>query len=118
MIELSSLRPESRYGMPAPDSSLFNRAYVVGYSDLFRQPKWARELIDAASQRIGDEELARLNNFRDDLRIPPMFRATPPCSRTEPSGKSCSCSGVGSAAACCGSVSIQSWKRTGMERQK
>ena len=32
MIEIPSLRPETRYGMPAADQVLFNREYIVGYS--------------------------------------------------------------------------------------
>jgi endonuclease G len=62
--------------MPAADLYLFNRAYVVGYSYLFRQPRWTLELIDEFSQRLDDQELERLNNFRDDVRIPEMFRSS------------------------------------------
>ena len=39
MIEIPSLKPETRYGMPTADQLLFNREYVVGYSYLFRQPR-------------------------------------------------------------------------------
>ncbi len=76
MIEIPSLRPETRYGMPAADRILFNRQYIIGYSYLFRQPRWALELIDPEAQRIEEPELDRLDNFREDLRIPENFRAT------------------------------------------
>ena len=76
MIEIPSLRPETRYGMPPADRFLFNRQYVVGYSYLFRQPRWALELIDDQTMQMEDEELERLDNFREDLRIPDMFRST------------------------------------------
>ena len=69
MIEIPSLRPETRYGMPAAERVLFNRQYVVGYSYLFRQPRWALELIDDHTMQMEDEELERLDNFREDLRI-------------------------------------------------
>ena len=62
--------------MPPADRFLFNRQYVVGYSYLFRQPRWALELIDDQTMRMEDEELERLDNFREDLRIPDMFRST------------------------------------------
>lgn len=73
MIEIPSLRPESRYGMPGADQLLFNRQYIVGYSYLFRQPRWAMELIDPTNRRVEIND--RLNNFRPDLRIPEQFRA-------------------------------------------
>ena len=76
MIELPSLRPETRYGIPTADLFLFNRQYIVGYSYLFRQPRWALELIDPDTMRMEDEELERLDNFREDLRVPEKFRAT------------------------------------------
>jgi len=76
MIEIPSLRPETRYGMPAADRLLFNRKYIVGYSYLFRQPRWALELIDKSSQLMEEEDLERLDNFRVDLRIAEKFRAT------------------------------------------
>jgi endonuclease G len=75
MIEIPSLRPETRYGIPAADHLLFNRQYIVGYSYLFRQPRWALELIDPGTQRMEDAELRRLDNFREDLRVPEKFRA-------------------------------------------
>ncbi len=76
MIEIPSLRPETRYGIPPADLHLFNRQYILGYSFLFRQPRWALELIDPATMRMEEKDLRRLNNFRDDLRVPEMFRAT------------------------------------------
>jgi endonuclease G len=76
MIEIPSLRPETRYGMATADMLLFNRQYIVGYSNLFRQPRWAMELIDPLTQSHLEADLARLNNFREDLRVPEMFRAT------------------------------------------
>ncbi len=72
MIEIPSLRPESRYGMPPADLLLFNREYVVGYSYLFRQPRWAMEVIDPDNQRI---EVRRNDSFRPDMRVPERFRA-------------------------------------------
>jgi len=76
LIEIPSLRPETRYGIPSADHLLFNRRYVVGYSYLFRQPRWALELIDPDTMRMEDEDLERLDNFREDLRVPSKFRAT------------------------------------------
>ncbi|VAX36410.1 hypothetical protein MNBD_UNCLBAC01-220 [hydrothermal vent metagenome] len=69
-MELSNLRRESRYGIPAADQVMFNRHYVVGYSYYFRQAKWALEIVD--SDNLG---LERSNNFRPDYRIPEIFRA-------------------------------------------
>lgn len=65
-----SLRPETRYGMPAADQTLINRHYIVGYSYYFRQAKWALEIIDPDK-----EDLPRADDFRPDYRIPEMFRA-------------------------------------------
>lgn len=73
MIEIPSLRAETRYGMPNADLLLFNREYVVGYSYHFRQPRWAMELIDPNNKSVNIED--RLNNFRVDMRVPPQFRA-------------------------------------------
>lgn len=70
MLDIPSLKPQTRYGMPAADQILFNRNYVVGYSYYFRQAKWALELIDPAESPV-----ERANNFRSDYRVPPMFRA-------------------------------------------
>ena len=70
MINIPSLRPETRYGMPAADHVLFNRHYVLGYSYYFRQAKWALEIIDPDKMM-----LERADNFRPDFRIPEMFRA-------------------------------------------
>ncbi len=73
MIEIPNLRPETRYGIPMADQLLFNRQYIVGYSYLFRQPRWAMEVIDPDNKRVEIDD--RLNNFRPDLRIPEQFRA-------------------------------------------
>ena len=75
MIEIPSLRPESRYGMPTSDLMLFNRQYIVGYSYLFRQPRWAMQVIDENSMHMEDD-FDRLDNFREDMRIPEKFRST------------------------------------------
>ena len=63
MFEVPSLRDEARYGMPTADQLLFNRRYVVGYSYLFRQPRWALELINRHTIQMDDEDLRRLDNF-------------------------------------------------------
>jgi endonuclease G len=70
MLDLPSLRKETRYGMPAADQILFNRHYVLGYSYYFRQAKWALEIIDPDKA-----DLERADNFRPDYRIPELFRA-------------------------------------------
>jgi endonuclease G len=70
MLDLPSLRKETRYGMPAADQILFNRHYVIGYSYYFRQAKWALEIIDPDKA-----DLERADNFRPDYRIPEIFRA-------------------------------------------
>ncbi len=72
MIEIPSLRPESRYGIPSADQLLFNRQYIVGYSYLLRQAAWAMEIIDPNNRRV---EVKREDSFRPDLRIPEHFRA-------------------------------------------
>jgi endonuclease G len=69
MLDLPSLRNETRYGMPAADQVMFNRFFVVGYSYYFRQAKWTLETVDP---KTGAE---RHDNFRSDFRVPPMFRA-------------------------------------------
>jgi len=69
MVDIPSLRRETRYGMPAADQILFNRHYVLGYSYYFRQAKWALEIVDP--EKI---DIERANNFRPDYRIPEMFR--------------------------------------------
>ena len=76
MFEFPSLRDETRYGAPAADRLLFNRRYVVGYSYLFRQARWALELINRHTRQMADEDLRRLDNFREDPRVPDMFRST------------------------------------------
>jgi len=70
MVDIPSLRHETRYGMPAADQILFNRHYVLGYSYYFRQAKWALELINPVNP-----DVKRIDNFRPDYRIPEMFRA-------------------------------------------
>lgn len=79
MLNLPSLRPETRYGMPSADQIIFNRDYVIGYSYYFRQAKWALELLDPEiepeSFEEEEERVERANNFRPDYRVPPMFRA-------------------------------------------
>ncbi|MEM7799413.1 MAG: DNA/RNA non-specific endonuclease [Chloroflexota bacterium] len=72
MIEIPSLRPETRYGLPPADQFLFNREYIVGYSYLFRQPRWALEVIDPENRR---EAVERIDSYRPDLRVPEKFRA-------------------------------------------
>ncbi len=73
MFDISSLRPETRYGCPAADQILINRFYVVGYSYYFRQAKWALEIVDPDKKVMNKVE--RLNNFRPDFRVPKRFRA-------------------------------------------
>lgn len=68
-MELRYLRRETRYGVPAADKVLFNRHYVLGYSYYFRQAKWALEIVDS-----GTKDIDRLDNFRQDFRIPVAFR--------------------------------------------
>ena len=70
MIDIPSLRRETRYGMPAADQILFNRHYVIGYSYYFRQAKWALEIVD--TEMI---DIERAETFRPDYRIPEQFRA-------------------------------------------
>ena len=72
MIEIPSLRPETRYGIPMADRFLFNREYIVGYSYLFRQPRFAMEVIDPKNRRV---EVKRKDPFRPDIRVPEKFRA-------------------------------------------
>ncbi|MFK7758201.1 MAG: DNA/RNA non-specific endonuclease [Flavobacteriales bacterium] len=68
-MDLSNLKRETRYGVPAADQILFNRHYVLGYSYYFRQAKWALEIIDPS------QEVSRKDHFRSDYRIPERFRA-------------------------------------------
>ena len=70
MLDLPSLRRETRYGMPAADQVMFNRHYVLGYSYYFRQAKWALEIVSPDNPAVG-----RADNFRPDYRVPEMFRA-------------------------------------------
>jgi len=71
MIEIPSLRPETRYGIPPADHMLFNREYIVGYSYLFRQARWVMEMIDPTNRADVDRD----GGFREDMRIPDRFRA-------------------------------------------
>ncbi len=71
MIEIPSLRPETRYGIPTADQMLFNREYIVGYSYLLRQARFTMEVIDPTNSRV---EIDRVDSFRPDLRIPEAFR--------------------------------------------
>lgn len=75
MIDLPSLRKESRYGMPAADQILFNRYYITGYSYYFRQPKWVLEIVNPPTINSEPKGVERADNFRPDYRIPQMFRA-------------------------------------------
>lgn len=68
MIELPSLRRETRYGAPAADKLLYNRDYIIGYSYYFRQAKWALEIVDS------EKNAERKDYFRPDYRVPLMFR--------------------------------------------
>ena len=73
MIEIPSLRPETRYGTPVADQLLFNREYIVGYSYLFRQARFAMEVIGPKNKPIAIKN--RVDSFRPDLRVPEKFRA-------------------------------------------
>ncbi|MBN1379808.1 MAG: DNA/RNA non-specific endonuclease [Gammaproteobacteria bacterium] len=70
MLDQTSLRRETRYGVPAADQVIFNRHYVLGYSYYFRQAKWALEIVDPDKT-----DIERADNFRPDYRIAEMFRA-------------------------------------------
>ena len=72
-MEIPQLFRETRYGMPTADQILPNRNYLIGYSYLFRQPRWAMQVIDG---RAKDVAVDREDCFRTDLRIPEEFRAT------------------------------------------
>ena len=72
-MEIPSLFRETRYGMPAADQILPNRNYLIGYSYLFRQPRWAMQVINGTES---DVSVDRQDCFRPDLRVPEMFRAT------------------------------------------
>ena len=72
-MEIPSLFRETRYGMPTADQILPNRNYLIGYSYLFRQPRWAMQVIDGEAQDVSVE---RQDCFRPDLRIPEVFRST------------------------------------------
>ena len=59
MFDIPSLRPESRYGIPTSDLLLFNRQYVVGYSYLFRQPRWAAQVVDDSTKHMTSDDFDR-----------------------------------------------------------
>jgi len=63
--------PQLRYGHPPADAILHNRFYTVGYSYLFKQPKWVIEIIDLNSEKVVTQ---RRDAFRPDYRIPEPFR--------------------------------------------
>ena len=72
------MQRELRYGAPVCDQILTGRHFTIGYSWYFRQPKWVLEIIDPLSSLL-DIEFAdgdRLDNFREDQRIPWRFRAS------------------------------------------
>lgn len=67
-----STKPELRYGAPACERILYNRHFTIGYSDYFRQAKWAIEIV-GRNNYLKIEE--RRDNFRADFRVPKRFRA-------------------------------------------
>lgn len=67
-----NIKPEMRYGAPACERLLFNRHFTIGYSDYFRQAKWAIEIV-GRNDELKIEQ--RANNFRPDFRVPKRFRA-------------------------------------------
>jgi endonuclease G len=70
-MQIPSLFKESRYGMPTADQILPNRQYVIGYSYLFRQPRFAMHVIHPEDI---DSEVDREDAFRTDYRIPEQFQ--------------------------------------------
>jgi endonuclease G len=72
-MEIPQLFKESRYGIPMADQILPNRNYLIGYSYLFRQPRWAVQVIDGQDESV---TVDREDAFRADLRVPEMFRST------------------------------------------
>ncbi len=70
MFDMSNVRGEARYGMPAADQIVINRYYTIGYAYYFRQAKWALEVVDPSKSDVD-----RADTFRPDYRIPQMFRA-------------------------------------------
>jgi endonuclease G len=70
MFDLPGLRRETRYGTPAADQIIINRHYTIGYSYVFRQAKWALEIVDPSKP-----DVERTDTFRPDFRIPERFRA-------------------------------------------
>jgi len=75
MIDLTSIRKETRYGIPAADQVLFNRYYITGYSYYFRQAKWTLEIVNVPTINAEPEGVERIDDFRPDFRIPQIFRA-------------------------------------------
>lgn len=73
MMDVYSVKEETRYGCPTADQILINRNFVVGYSYYFRQAKWTLEIVDPDKKDM--DEVERLNNFRPDFRVPKKFRA-------------------------------------------
>lgn len=72
------MQRELRYGAPVCDQILTGRHFTIGYSYYFRQAKWVLEIINPL-RRLLDKEFAdgdRLDNFREDWRIPWRFRAS------------------------------------------
>lgn len=72
MFLIPSLHPATRYGCPQADQLLFNRTHVIGYSYLFKQPRFAIEIVDPSGR---SEDTDRQDSFRSDFRIPELFRA-------------------------------------------
>jgi endonuclease G, mitochondrial len=72
-MEIPQIYKESRYGMPSADLILPNRNYIIGYSYLFRQPKFGLHIIKKEDTDTGVE---RNDSFREDQRIPDLFRST------------------------------------------
>jgi len=74
--QILASRPEARYGIPDADQYLVNDTYIAGYSYRNRQPRWALELLEPDKLRDEVQIVDRMDNFREDLRIPEEFRST------------------------------------------
>jgi endonuclease G, mitochondrial len=72
-MEIPSLFKESRYGMPSSDQILPNRGYLIGYSYLFKQPRFGLQIIKGNEK---DVEVDREDCFRTDFRIPHQFQTS------------------------------------------
>lgn len=71
------MQRELRYGAPVCDQILTGRYFTIGYSWYFRQAKWTLEIINRERQLFPDlAKSDRLDNFREDLRIPGRFRSS------------------------------------------